>query len=358
MEKSMIGKWDEYYREWPKGKVGCYGQGTTCELAYEWLKECNPIEDWGCGRGFFQSLCKPGQCRNLDCSCTPWADEQVDLVVYTSKVPGIQLRGVLEHNEDWEKILRNALNSFTERMALTLFTPFVDKQIDAWPDPSGVPCYSFAQSQIESILESCGVQWKLKKNIPVAGMFPVEHIFYIWKDEHGPEIPGMDIEASGSVDNLELAWLYEQSEKMSSIIEIGSLRGRSTKALLSGCKGKVYAVDRWPGTEGHDAFMKNVGHFLNVIPVWEFSSQAAKHLPNADMIFIDADHRYEFVLEDLKLWEPKAQILICGHDYRRDVNTDPNDVYGSEVERAVDDYFGKGNYSIFQSIWYKWWTNK
>jgi hypothetical protein len=358
MAESMIGKWDSYYKDWPKGHVGMYGQGTTIELGYDWLKDCPKIEDWGAGRGYFMSLCKPGQGRGLDCSCTPWAEEQVDFHYYRSKVAGIHMRGVLEHNFKWEDVLWNALKSFTQRMALTLFVPFGPEQVDAWPDPSGVPCWQFAQSQIEDILREAGVKWHLQKDIPVTGMFPVEHVFYIWKEGFEPHVPGQDIEGSASVDNDELFWLYVHAKIMKSVTEIGAFIGRSSTTLLSACKGSVYSVDRWPGTEANGMFMANCGHFPNVNPIWEFSARAGGKVPDTDMVFIDADHRYEFVLEDLKIWEPKAKVLICGHDYRRDYNPDPNDIYGSDVERAVDEYFGKGNYGVFDSIWYKWKERK
>ena len=178
--ESVIGKWDSYYKDWPKGTIGRFGDSLTYQLAYQWLKDCAFIEDWGCGRGFFQSLCNPGQCKGLDCSCTPWADECVDLTIYKSKVPGIMMRGVLEHNYEWEKVLRNALASFTDRMVLVLFTPFKEKQTDVWPSPDG-PCFSFAKEQIDSILKTSGAKWRFEGNLPTDSMFKIEHIYYLWK---------------------------------------------------------------------------------------------------------------------------------------------------------------------------------
>jgi len=59
--------------------------------------------------------------------------------------------------------------------------------------------------------------------------------------------------------------------------------------------------------------------------------------------FIDACHEYDFVMEDLKLWEPKAKKLICGHDY------DIGPYFG--VVLATDEYFGKKP-NLFERIWY------
>ena len=210
--KSMIGHWDSYYKDWPKGQIGLYGQGTLCLLGYEWMKDCSLIEDWGCGRGYFQWLCKPGQCVNLDCSCTPWADKQVDLVEYTSSVPGIMMRSVLEHNDEWETILRNALASFTERMALVIATPFGDRQIDVLVHPEA-PFYSFSMSQITSVIDSCQAKWHFH-DVPITdGMFPYEHIFYIWKEPAGsPRKREFEILAEHSKNPAELSRLYEPKQ--------------------------------------------------------------------------------------------------------------------------------------------------
>jgi len=48
-------------------------------------------------------------------------------------------------------------------------------------------------------------------------------------------------------------------------------------------------------------------------------------------------------MEDLKLWEPKAKKLICGHDY------DIGPYFG--VVLATDEYFGKKP-NLFERIWY------
>ena len=52
----------------------------------------------------------------------------------------------------------------------------------------------------------------------------------------------------GWMDEKELNWLYTTALEMASVVEVGSWRGRSTSALLSGCKGPVFAVDTWKGS--------------------------------------------------------------------------------------------------------------
>jgi predicted O-methyltransferase YrrM len=117
---------------------------------------------------------------------------------------------------------------------------------------------------------------------------------------------------------------------MSSVLEVGCWKGRSTHALLSGCKGPVYAVDHWLGspTEREAAhaeaatkdvyaeFLTNVGCFPNLHVLRNSSVEAFACFDGGafDMVFIDGDHSVEGCLADIKAWLPKATKLLCGHD--------------------------------------------
>src|ERR1700687_1802823 len=86
-----------------------------------------------------------------------------------------------------------------------------------------------------------------------------------------PSVPRRDIVTSGgcvtndcSCESLglqvrgwmgfhELVWLFTMAQRMSSVIEIGCWKGRSTTALSSGCPGPVFAVDHWLGSRGERA---------------------------------------------------------------------------------------------------------
>jgi len=182
MIESLLHKWDYAYKGVSKNTIWSYGCDTTYKLAYNWLQDCELIEDWGAGMGFFKTLCKAGQYRGLDCSCTPHADEYVDFTAYRSQVPGIMMRHCLEHNHLWEDVLRNALASFTKRMALIIFTPWADKQTQICTDPkNGQPTFSFEPTQITNILKECDVKWSMEMNIPTRTMHKLEHVFYIWR---------------------------------------------------------------------------------------------------------------------------------------------------------------------------------
>lgn len=162
-------------------------------------------------------------------------------------------------------------------------------------------------------------------------------------------------EIEGWMTRAELEALFKEAKNHSSIVEIGSWKGRSTHALLSGCPGIVYAVDHWKGTESdgrahqeafidpdsvYTQFCGNVGEFANLRPMRMSSEEASKQFEDKsiDMVFIDADHSYEAVKRDIELWLPKAKKLICGHDFQFE-----------GVEKAVKEKFEKIN--IVGTIW-------
>ena len=161
---------------------------------------------------------------------------------------------------------------------------------------------------------------------------------------------------SGWMSKDELDFLYNLAKKMESIVEVGSWKGRSTHALLSGCQGKVYAIDHFRGSASENQqvreasakdiyaeFRGNVGGFDNLEVLKISSVEATEQFENksVDMVFIDADHSYEMVKADIEAWLPKAKKMICGHDY-----------WFGGVNKAVKELFGS-NIKTFSGIWIK-----
>lgn len=170
------------------------------------------------------------------------------------------------------------------------------------------------------------------------------------------EYQGNDIEGWMTYD--ELHWLYEQAKGKKSIVEIGSWKGRSTHALLSGCvDGQVWAIDHFKGNPGDDceqeaknedinlAFRTNLAGFVNYSLLVGNSVEISQRFADAsvDMVFIDATHTYDAVSADLRAWLPKAKKIICGHDY---------DWAHAGVTHAVNEMFGLRNVRTIGTIWY------
>lgn len=107
---------------------------------------------------------------------------------------------------------------------------------------------------------------------------------------------------------------------------------------------------------GYDQVIKKYKHKDNVRLIKEKSVDAAKLFEDKyfDWIYIDADHTYEAVKQDILHWLPKLKTggIISGHDF--DPGTDdPNyNLFG--VERAVRECF-KDNFKLTSEPYYKSW---
>lgn len=159
-----------------------------------------------------------------------------------------------------------------------------------------------------------------------------------------PEIGHAVLEADriqGWMSSEELEWLARTSRDARVTIEVGSWKGRSTKAMALATLGRIYAVDHWRGSSnpadatsievaarGHDAifaeFCENLKDEIasgRVIPVRMENREAARSLPlpsqGADFVFIDSDHGYERVREDILSFRPfvRPEGILSGHDF-------------------------------------------
>jgi hypothetical protein len=56
-----------------------YGDTVTYRLGADWLRECNVVEDWGCGAGWFKQFCKAPTYIGIDGSNTPFLTKKAIL---------------------------------------------------------------------------------------------------------------------------------------------------------------------------------------------------------------------------------------------------------------------------------------
>jgi len=142
------------------------------------------------------------------------------------------------------------------------------------------------------------------------------------------------------------------------VVEIGSWVGQSAIAIGKGIRaaesdGRVICVDTWMGSPADPTgpFATETGR-ADLIRTFRGNLQASgmadmmgaiisdsltaaaawPHGP-VDIVFIDADHRYEAVKADILAWMPHLRPggLICGHDYHDDAHPG--------VTQAVDELF-------------------
>lgn len=120
--------------------------------------------------------------------------------------------------------------------------------------------------------------------------------------------------------------------------EIGVWKGNFTvKVLRQFPQTRLYfAIDLWEHYDDFTAildpakemancdfnkvyndFKSRVKHYDNVRILRKTSKEASKLVKNLDFVFIDANHAYKYIKEDIKLWLPRMNKggLISGHDY-------------------------------------------
>ena len=148
-------------------------------------------------------------------------------------------------------------------------------------------------------------------------------------------------------------------------VEVGSFTGQSALAMIQAGASKVFCIDTWQGGDDpsdmmagvyaehgskgvFDQFCKTIGPELllkRVFPVVGRSTFFAPYWPwQADLIFIDADHRYDAVMADIQAWEPLVRLggILCGHDYED---------YWPGVKRAIDETGGCK--LVGRTVWYR-----
>jgi len=177
-------------------------------------------------------------------------------------------------------------------------------------------------------------------------MDPLRYIFrkynIHWKTKPPIEIP--------NTDRVDLAKLFKElGYKVGA--EIGIEEGKYSKTLSQMNRGvKLYCIDPWISAydgeyrkqlnqEYMDMLMNNaitrLGRY-NCEIVRKTSMEAVKDFPDnsLDFVYIDGNHRFEYVVNDLAEWSKKIRPggIVSGHDWIKmaysstSKNNDPIDV--------------------------------
>jgi hypothetical protein len=200
------------------------------------------------------------------------------------------------------------------------------------------------------------------------------------------------------MDRIQLLDLIFSELKNGIGVEVGTFKGQFSKEILQRWNGKLYMVDVWNelGDEYIDASnhknfengvysecMQNIKGYEDRGIMIRATSKVASDLfedGSLDFVYIDANHAYDYVKEDIDLWYPKVKSggMVMGHDYLlMDWNSTPhasngidkhiwtNNGNGGEfniyagifgVNPAVDEFCKKNDYkSKFTSEWFSTW---
>ena len=110
--------------------------------------------------------------------------------------------------------------------------------------------------------------------------------------------------------------------------EIGVERGKNAEIILKELNiEKLYLIDVWDDYDEIDQVWSNTS-YRKVLEKFrknekvEIIKEQSKHAVNniednsLDFVYIDANHKYEYVCQDISLWFPKVKIggIMAGHD--------------------------------------------
>lgn len=156
--------------------------------------------------------------------------------------------------------------------------------------------------------------------------------------------------------------------------EIGVMHGGFSRIVLEKWKGsRMWLVDLWasqPVTVYKERtddvpydlkYLDCVGvakDYPIVRLIRDYSVNAAKQTPDGslDWCFIDANHAFEAVTEDLNAWFPKVKSggLFCGHDFEHKTEWP----HWCEVKPAVEQWMKERGISFVTTPCTSWWTIK
>ena len=152
--------------------------------------------------------------------------------------------------------------------------------------------------------------------------------------------------------------------------EIGVYRGYNAKGILDNLNiKKLYLIDPYSSYDNYDdgfgehisndehifnykyARMLLIKYFNKIKFIKDFSENAVDKIPdNLDFVYIDGNHKYEYVLSDIYhyLSKVKHDGVLGGDNYEEKFN---------DVILAVDKFIGDNNFVLHEELGY-WWINK
>jgi len=206
----------------------------------------------------------------------------------------------------------------------------------------------------------------------------IKSVFEIAKSNSELNVPD-SIDLQGWNSDSEIFYNLVNEIKPNTIVEVGTWKGRSAARWLeatasAGLETKLYCVDSWLGGIDHyiaetnrlldsagspriyHQFIKNFidsKHSNRIYPIQQTSVNGARILSHykikADIIYIDAGHEYEDVIDDLKYYWPVLE---------KNGKMFGDDFYNfSGVSKAVEE-FSKLNNLSFDVVENNFWILK
>lgn len=139
--------------------------------------------------------------------------------------------------------------------------------------------------------------------------------------------------------------LYTQFPKDAIGAELGVQRGENAFVLLEAAKPRrLHLIDKWESRSKWRNTQQRFGHLPEVILHRGLTQQVVREFDDSyfDWIYIDADHAYRAVLQDLRLYHAKVKKdgLVFGHDFFN------HGIVKMDVIKAVLECVAKGLYEF------------
>jgi predicted O-methyltransferase YrrM len=178
-------------------------------------------------------------------------------------------------------------------------------------------------------------------------------------------LAGLDAPAT-QVTERELSLLLPHAERAAVVVEVGTFEGRTAAALAERSSGKVFSIDPFPrGRLGvcygeriarrhaRRRQLRNV-HFISGLG----HEIAADFREPVDLLFVDADHRYEAVRRDWQAWRAHLRpgSIAAFHDCRVAPNSPGHlgsmDYYERDLSRdpALEEVGRADSLSVFRVL--------
>lgn len=148
------------------------------------------------------------------------------------------------------------------------------------------------------------------------------------------------------------------------IVEVGCSDGANAKTMLDSLDvRKMYLIDAFISYDSHTSKYGNLEKnyakakklskkYDNVILIKGTSADVVNKIPqDVDYVYIDANHSYEYVKQDIELYYPKVKKggMLAGHDF--------NGQWINDVCKAVFEFTRRNNLRLY-GMDTDWWIIK
>lgn len=145
----------------------------------------------------------------------------------------------------------------------------------------------------------------------------------------------------------ELGKLFEKNNVLGVGAEIGVQYGTFSRKIAKHWTGTIFCIDVWNDADIHDIAKDYLR--AEQFKLIQGSSEAISETiedGSLDWIYIDADHHYKEVKNDIETWYKKVRSggIIAGHDYCKYKYPWDNTPFG--VIEAVDEFCKKSGYKV------------